>query len=72
MQIERSSVGAASRWGAHPPGLEPEALHGFFKPPMRPGAVASSSSQKKKKEGWRTTRVEGLQIVAAKPRKGHG
>ena len=27
MQTERSSVGAASRWGAHPPGLEPVALH---------------------------------------------
>jgi len=26
-QTERSSVGAASRWGAHPPGLEPVALH---------------------------------------------
>ena len=26
-QTERSSVGAASRWGAHPPGLDPMALH---------------------------------------------
>ena len=26
-QTERSSVGAASRWGAHPPGFEPVALH---------------------------------------------
>jgi len=27
-----SSVGAASRWGEHPPGLEPEVLHRLLSP----------------------------------------
>ena len=46
-QTERSSVGAASRWGAHPPGLEPVALHlpGFSRISSGEGASSAYGPQ---------------------------
>ena len=46
MQAERSSVGAASRWGAHPPGLEPVALHHRLSL-REAGGIGSPFSKKK-------------------------